>query len=94
MKNGFYKYTDDDITGDGYVMIEVSETNKSYIFKLIENTSRHDIWRILSLFNKNGKAIIAKKGSGHPIRECGIGFAIYPYQDGIPYFFNYIGDKI
>lgn len=90
MKNGFYKYTDDGVPGGGHVILKTAETEKSYIFKLIENTCRCKPTRLLNLFKKNDKAIIKKKNSGHPVVEYSTGFVIYPYQHGIPYLFEYI----
>lgn len=94
MKNGLYKYTDDGIPGGGYVIIDVTETEKSYIFKLIENTCRFDPWRISSLFKKSEKAIIKKCNSKHAIRDYADNFVIYPYRDGIPYYFKSIKKEV
>lgn len=90
MKNGFYKYTDDGIPGGGHIILEVTETEKSYIFKLIENTCRYEPTRLLNLFKKSNKAIVKKKNSGHPVVRYSTGFVIYPYRHGIPYLFEYI----
>lgn len=90
MKNGFYRYTDGGVPGGGHVILKVTETERSYIFKLIENTCRYEPTRLLNLFKKNDKAIIKKKNSGHPVMEYSTGFVIYPYQHGIPYLFEYI----
>lgn len=94
MKKGIYKYVDDGIPGGGYITIEVSETAKSYTFKLIENTCRYEQWRITSLFNMNKKAVINKSKSKHAICDYGDNFVIYPYRDGIPYYFEYIQQAI
>lgn len=90
MKNGFYKYTDDGIPGGGHVILKVTETERSYIFRLIENTCKYEPTRLLNLFKKSNKAIIKKKNGGHPVIGYSTGFVIYPYQHGIPYLFEYI----
>ena len=94
MKNGLYRYVDDSTPGGGYITIEVSETDKSYSFKLIEDTCRFEQWRITSLFNMNKKAVISKSKSKHAIRDYGNNFVIYPYRDGIPYYFEYVQQSI
>ena len=90
MKNGLYKYTDDGILGGGHVIIDVTEKEKSYVFKLIENTCRFDPWRISSLFKNSEKTIIKKSNSKHAVRDYTDSFVIYPYKDGIPYYFKSI----
>ena len=92
MKKGLYKYVDDGIPGGGHITIEVSETDKSYRFELIEDTCRFEQWRITSLFNLNKKAVINKSKSRHAIHDYGENFVIYPYRDGIPYYFEFIGN--
>lgn len=93
MKNGLYEYKDDSIPGGGHVVIDVTETEKMYIFKLIENTCRYDPWRISSLFKKSTQARINKHRSKHSVMTWNNGFVIYPYRDGIPYLFKYIEGK-
>lgn len=92
MKNGLYKYTEKSIGGAGHIIIDIIETEKTYTFKLIENTCRYDPWRISSLFDKTNKARINKKRAKHQIWAYNNWFVIYPYRDGIPYFFEYIGE--
>ena len=52
MKNGFYRYTDDGVPGGGHVILKTSETEKSYIFKLIENTCRYEPTKRLPFWKK------------------------------------------
>lgn len=93
MKSRLYEYVDDDIPGGGHITIKVSETDKSYIFALVENTCRYDPWRITSLFKNSNKAIIKKDNGKHAVRTCDDFFVIYPYRDGIPYLFEHIDRK-
>lgn len=89
MKDGLYEFVDDDDrTNYGHIVIDVKEKEKSYIFQLIENTCRFDPFRISSLFNKSDKAKINKSKSKHAIMDFGNSFTIYPYRDGIPYYFR------
>lgn len=90
MKNGLYEYKDDSIPGSGHVVIDVTETEKMYTFKLVENTGRYDPWRISSLFKKSTQVRIKKYRSKHSVMTLDNGFVIYPYRDGIPYIFKYI----
>lgn len=90
MKNGLYEYKDDSIPGSGHVVIDVTETEKMYTFKLVENTCRYDPWRISSLFKKSTQVRIKKYRSKHSVMTWDNGFVIYPYRDGIPYLFKYI----
>lgn len=87
MRNGLYEYKDDGIPGGGHIVIDVTETEKMYTFKLIENTFRYDPWRISSLFKKSKQAKIKKYRSKHSVMTWDNGFVIYPYRDGIPYLF-------
>ena len=87
MKNGLYEYKDDGFPGGGHVVIDVTETEKMYTFKLVENTCRYDPWRISSLFKKSTQARIKKYRSKHSVMTWDNGFVIYPYRDGIPYLF-------
>lgn len=90
MENGLYEYKDDSIPGSGHVVIDVTETEKMYTFKLVENTCRYDPWRISSLFKKSTQVRIKKYRSKHSVMTWDNGFVIYPYRDGIPYLFKYI----
>lgn len=90
MKSALYRYVDDGIPGGGHITIKVSETDKSYIFVLVENTCRYDPCRITSLFKNSNKAIIKKDNGKHAVRTCDDFLVIYPYRDGIPYLFEYI----
>ena len=93
MESGLYKYIDDSIPNGGHITIKVSETEKSYIFELVENTCGYDPWRITSLFKNSNKAIIKKENRKHAVRTYDDFLVIYPYRDGIPYLFEHIGRK-
>ena len=93
MKKGLYKHTKDDGYFDrGKIIIEVSETAKSYIFELINNTFRYSPVHIDMMFAKSDKVIINKEKSPHAIILGNDYFVIYPYRAGIPFLFEYIGN--
>lgn len=91
MKKGLYKHIKDDGYFDkGTIIIKVSETAKSYIFKLIENTFRYSPAHIDMMFTKSNKVIINKEKNPHAINLGEDYFVIYPYRAGIPFLFEYI----
>lgn len=91
MKKGLCKHIKDDGYFDkGTIIIGVSETAKSYIFKLIENTFRYSPAHIDMMFAKSNKVIINKEKSPHVINLGEDYFVIYPYRAGIPFLFEYI----
>lgn len=79
---------------DSYeIVMEVKETEKSFIFKLIKLENRSGADRIQLLFSKSNKVILRKQNSGHAMRVWDDdNFTIYPYQAGIPYYFELIED--
>lgn len=95
MEKGLYKCSHDNHMNDnGSVVIEVSETAKSYIFNLIDNTFRYSPAHIDMLFAKSDRISIRKEKSPHAIIEGNNYFVIYPYCAGIPYLFEYMGKGI
>lgn len=91
MEKGFYRCTHDNHMHDnGSIVVEVSETEKSYILKLIENTYKYSPAHIDMLFEKSNKVVIKKEKSPHAIIEGGDYFVIYPYRAGLPYLFEQV----
>lgn len=72
-----------------YVM-EVKETEKSYVFKLVEAVNRYANDQIEHIFGKNGRAVLRKdKLCGHAMRVWSDhDFTIYPFQLGVPFYFQ------
>lgn len=93
MKKGLYRYSKDELFNSGVITIEVSETNKSYIFKLIENTFRYSPAHIDMLFSKSNRIMINKEKNPHAINIGEDYFVIYPYRAGIPFLFDYVESK-
>lgn len=72
-----------------YVM-EVKETEKSYIFKLMEAVNRYAYDHIERIFDKNKRVVLPKnKPSRHAMRVWSDhDFTVYPFQAGIPFWFK------
>lgn len=72
------------------IVMEVKETEKSYVFKLVEYDNRYGYDHIERMFNgKERKTIRKDKPCGHTIRVWGDNnFTIYPFQVGIPFYFK------
>lgn len=81
LKQGIYKAENDNSIFDSYeIVMEVKETEKSFIFKLIKLDSRYSADHIRLLFSKSNKVILRKQNSGHAVRTWeDDSFTIYPY---------------
>lgn len=90
LKPGIYVAKNDENIWDSYMIrMEVKETEKSYVFKLVDFQSRYSAAHIEMLFEKSNKFILRKNKGGHAMRIWGDdNFTFYPYQAGIPYFFE------
>ena len=92
LKPGIYVAENDDSIYDQYkITMEVKETEKSYIFHLVEFKSRYSGAHIEMLFKNSKRVVIRKDKGGHAMRVWSDrDFTIYPYQAGIPYWFKRI----
>ncbi len=92
--SGQYKATKDGFFGYEIIIL-VEETEKSYIFNLINNNSRFSSPpQIDRLFAKSNKVTINKTNSQHTMRIWGDKqFTIFPFQSGTPYLFKFMGDS-
>ena len=72
------------------IVMEVKETEKSYVFKLVEYDNRYGYDHIKTMFNgKKRKTIRKDKPSGHAMQVWGDdNFTINPFQAGIPFYFK------
>lgn len=78
----------DDIYHECSITMDVRETEKSYIFQLVEFKSRYSGTHIKHLFEKSKRVVIKKSRGGHAMRVWGDNkFTFYPFQAGIPYYF-------
>lgn len=86
---GRYKAENNDSIFHEYsITMDVKETEKSYIFQLVEFNSRYSGAHIEHLFEKSKRVVIRKSRGGHAMRIWGDNtFALYPFQAGIPYYF-------
>ena len=93
MLNGVYRTFDSFEEYD--VTIEVKETEKSYVFRLVKNDSRYSPARFDMMFSKTDKVSFRKDKSPHAVLEYNDGeeFVIYPYRGGVPYLFELVKDK-
>lgn len=90
LKPGIYLAENNDSIFDEYkITMEVKETEKSYIFQLVEFKSRYSAAHIEMLFKKSKRVVIRKYKGGHAMRIWSDeDFTFYPYQAGIPYWFK------
>ena len=87
-----YKYTQYEYDKPiGHILIDMTETNKSYKIKLIENTTYLDYDHFINLFKNGDTVFIGKANSPHAVRIWEDGdFTIYPNRAGIPFWFQKI----
>ena len=89
LKPGIYVSETNNNHLDNYrVAIDVKETEKSYIFQLVDFQSRYSAHLIDDLFNKSNRVVIRKDKGNHAIRKwSNEDFTIYPFRIGTPYYF-------
>lgn len=90
LKPGRYKAErDNGVFGKYRIIIDFKETEKSYIFKLVELKSVYCPAQIEMFFGKSDKVVIQKNKGGHSMRIWGDdNFTFYPYQAGVPFYFK------
>ena len=90
LKTGVYVSENSSNHLDSYkVSMEVKETEKSYIFRLVDLKSRCGAVHIETLFKNSERVVIRKNKGGHAMRTWSDeDFTFYPYQAGIPYYFE------
>lgn len=90
--SGLYKAVNNDSIYDAYeITMEVKETEKAYIFQLVDFQSRYSGAHIEMLFKKSKRVVIRKDKGGHAMRVWSDhDFTFYPYQAGVPYWFERI----
>lgn len=70
------------------VGMEVKETEKSYIFRLVDFEYGRGAIHIGTMFQKSDRVVIRKNKRGHAMRVWSDeDFTLYPYQAGKPYYF-------
>ena len=92
LKEGLYISENHENALNAYtIKMHVKETEKSYIFTLIDFESRYSAARIEMLFKNSKRFVLRKNRGGHALQIWGDDdFTFYPYQAGIPYYFKMI----
>ena len=92
LKQGIYKAENNDSIWDSYsVKMHVKETDKAYIFQLIDLDTLYSAAHIEMMFKRSKRFVLKKNRGGHAMRIWSDGdFTIYPYQAGIPYYFKLV----
>ncbi len=92
LKEGVYISENNESWLDRYrIKMKVKETEKSYIFRMVEYENRYGYDHIKTLFNGKDKVVIQKNKGGHAMRVwTDKDFTIYPFQAGIPFHFKLI----
>lgn len=95
LKQGLYRAVNTDSIYDEYeITMQVKETEKAYIFQLVDFKSRYSGAHIEMLFEKSKRVVIRKDKGGHAMCVWSDhDFTFYPYQAGIPYLFEMIDKK-
>lgn len=79
----------DDFLKAYHIVVDVKETDKSYIMQLVEFNSRYSASHISLLFSKSKRVVLSKKKGGFAIRSWSDdSFTFYPFQAGTPYYFE------
>lgn len=92
---GRYKAEQDgDIFHAYQYVIEVKETDKSYIFKMVESKNKYADGQLEDMFGGKSKVVLRKDGRcRHAMRIWSDhDFTIYPYQVGVPFYFRLVGN--
>ena len=90
LKSGMYiAENNEDIWSKYRIVIEAKETEKSFVFRMLEYENRYGYDHFELLFKKSDKVTISKRGSSHAMRVWDdASFTIYPFQAGIPFYFK------
>ena len=91
MKTGIYRLYDDDVLWNPRdITIKARETEKSYILTLIEDKTRYPDGRVEMMFGKKNRTVFPKnpKHSPHYIETWEDAILMYPFRDGIPFYFR------
>ena len=90
LKLGRYNAEQDNGVCDRYkIIVEFKETEKSYVFKLVELEGKYCPGQIEMFFKNSNKVIIRKNKGGHSMRIWSDeDFTLYPFQSGVPFYFK------
>ena len=86
--NGLYRCDKRSQLYHEHTTIEVKETDKTYIFKLVDHNWRYSFGHVENMFKDKLRVVIKKNKSAHAIQRWNDGsFTLYPYRAGIPFYF-------
>ncbi|MEZ3437577.1 MAG: hypothetical protein K1W18_01695 [Oscillospiraceae bacterium] len=96
LKQGLYRAINNSNIWDEYeITMQVKETEKAYIFQLVDFKSRYSGAHIEMLFKKSKRVVIRKDKGGHAMRVWSDhDFTFYPYQAGVPYYFEMVDERM
>lgn len=92
---GLYKAENNDgILNQYTITMNVKETEKSYIFTLVEINSRYSASQMEYFFSKSKRVVMSKGRRGHAIRVwSNTDFTLYPFQVGVPFYFQLVNEE-
>lgn len=100
LKTGLYKAEITDNIWSAYsITMRVKETEKSYIFDLVDLQSRYSASHFRMMF-QNSKHYVLRKNESRDTHKHAMkkwsesDFTIYPYQAGIPYYFTLVDEEV
>ena len=95
LRQGLYVAENNESIWNAYTIeLSVKETEQAYILELIQLESRYAASHIEMLFRKGKRVVLRKSEGGHVMRVWGEdSFTFYPYQAGIPYYFELAKNK-
>lgn len=95
LRQGLYIAENNESVWNAYTIeMRVKETDKSYIFELVNFKSRYGATHIETFFSKSKRVVLRKNKGGHAMRVWGEDdFTFYPYQAGTPYYFRLAKEK-
>lgn len=81
----FHQYT---------ITMNVKETEKSFVFTLVEFDSQYGASQMELFFSKSKRVVLYKARGGHAIRVWSEkDFTLYPFQAGIPFYFKLVNEE-
>lgn len=95
LKSGLYVSENSDSIYDAYtIKMKVKETDKTFIFELVELSSRFSAPHMKKLFQNSKRFWLRKSRGGHGL-QCwdDSSFTFYPFQAGIPFVFKLVSDE-
>ena len=95
LRQGKYRADGGNGNHDKYeIIMDVKETEKSYIFNLIEFKTRYGATQMEDFFRKSKRMVLHKIRGGYGmVIWSDTEFTFYPFQAGVPYYFRFIEEQ-